>query len=421
MEKENQSETKKLDEFMLTRKDQTPIFRETDVKVKPIGIGKKGPEFEILDGDNKRIGIVKDDKTFVFDAKYKEELKIKMGKMYDLIGFDKDKLEYDVQQKLKEQSEKDKEQEVENRDKKELETNKEEEVKNKKVPEKKSAKEIEDSKKKQDTSLTEKELKSYNNVKIKDFEFVADMVSPNKYNIYDSYFINKDGKFHMMALNLYMGKYEEVEEYLRKDLNTGRQDTLEKNRDETEIGIAQKITYKDRYGDRVELNFDQLDSGEIEARVSHRHREGSKTGDIDKDGNDEGIKIATDRDRGNQKVKKYDHIKDDVNEIKEENFVESDEINEGELKIEQIRQIIAEKIEEAIIEEKDEMDIIQMISSRYPTKNPSKDELEELIEEFVESKGEKQIYDYDDEKEELEPGYKRGPDGVLRFRGMPVE
>ena len=106
MEKENQSETKKLDEFMLTRKDQTPIFRETDVKVKPIGIGKKGPEFEILDGDNKRIGIVKDDKTFVFDAKYKEELKIKMGKMYDLIGFDKDKLEYDVQQKLKEQSEK---------------------------------------------------------------------------------------------------------------------------------------------------------------------------------------------------------------------------------------------------------------------------------------------------------------------------
>jgi hypothetical protein len=247
------------------------------------------------------------------------------------------------------------------------------------------------------------------------------MVSPNKYNIYDSYFINKDGKFHMMALNLYTGKYEEVEEYLRKDLNAGKQDTLEKNREETEIGIAQKITYRDRYGDRVELNFNQLDSGEIEARVSYRHREGSKTGDIDKDGDDEGIKISTDRDRANQKIKKYDHIKDDVNEIKERNFVESSEVNQGELKPEQIRQIISEKIEEAVIEERDEMSVIQLISSKYPTKNPTKDELEELIDNYALNKEEKQIDEQDEDREELEPGYKRGPDGILRFRGMPVE
>jgi hypothetical protein len=409
---ENKKELMELKEFVLTRANKTPIFREKDVIVKQVAIGKKGPEYEVLDEEGKKIGIVKEDKTFVFDKKYKEELKNKMGPMYNLIGFDKDKLEFDVQKKVKEQEEKNNNSKTDKiEEKKEI----------KKEVNQEAEKETNKDNKKEDNSLTEKELKSYNNVKIKDFEFVADMVSPNKYNIYDSYFINKDGKFHMMALNLYTGKYEEVEEYLRKDLNAGKQDTLEKNREETEIGIAQKITYRDRYGDRVELNFNQLDSGEIEARVSYRHREGSKTGDIDKDGDDEGIKISTDRDRANQKIKKYDHIKDDVNEIKERNFVESSEVNQGELKPEQIRQIISEKIEEAVIEERDEMSVIQLISSKYPTKNPTKDELEELIDNYALNKEEKQIDEQDEDREELEPGYKRGPDGILRFRGMPVE
>ena len=409
---ENKKELMELKEFVLTRANKTPIFREKNVIVKQVAIGKKGPEYEVLDEEGKKIGIVKEDKTFVFDKKYKEELKNKMGPMYNLIGFDKDKLEFDVQKKVKEQEEKNNNSKTDKiEEKKEI----------KKEVNQEAEKETNKDNKKEDNSLTEKELKSYNNVKIKDFEFVADMVSPNKYNIYDSYFINKDGKFHMMALNLYTGKYEEVEEYLRKDLNAGKQDTLEKNREETEIGIAQKITYRDRYGDRVELNFNQLDSGEIEARVSYRHREGSKTGDIDKDGDDEGIKISTDRDRANQKIKKYDHIKDDVNEIKERNFVESSEVNQGELKPEQIRQIISEKIEEAVIEERDEMSVIQLISSKYPTKNPTKDELEELIDNYALNKEEKQIDEQDEDREELEPGYKRGPDGILRFRGMPVE
>lgn len=404
MEKETNQNLKKLDEIILTRHDKTPIFRETDVKVKQITVGKNGPEYEILDEDDKRIGIVKDDNTFVFDQKYKDELKMKMGPMFDVVGFDKQKIEADVKEKIKEQEEKNKNNEVV---KKETE---------KTVASEK--KQDETKKEKEDNSLTEKELKAYNNVKIKDFEFVADMVSPNQYNIYDSYFINKDGKFHMMALNLYTGKYEEVEEYLRKDLAIGKQDTLEKNREETEIGITQKVTYKDRYGDRLELNFNQLDSGEIEARVSHRHREGSKTEDIDRDGDEEGIKIATDRDRVNPKVKKFDHIKDDINEVKEENYIESDEINQGELSVTQIKEVIAKKIEEEVISERDEMEVIQLISTKYPSNNPTMEQLEQLIEEYVLDKEEKEI---ENDDEELEPGYTRGPDGVLRFRGMPIE
>ncbi|MCR5147142.1 MAG: hypothetical protein K6B70_07395 [Clostridia bacterium] len=408
MEKETNQNFKKLDQIILTRQDKTPIYRQTDVKVKQISVGKNGPEYEILDEEDKRIGFVKDDNTFVFDPQYKEELKKKMGMMFEVLGFDEQKIESDVKEKIKEQEEKNKENKVVQK-----------ETEKTKSPEKKQEEPKKD-KEKEDNSLTEKELKAYNNVKIKDFEFVADMISPNEYNIYDTYFINKDGKFHMMALNMSTGKYEEVEEYLRKDLAIGKQDTLEKNREETDIGIAQKVTYKDRYGDRLELNFNQLDSGEIEARVSHRHREGSKTGDIDRDGDEEGIKIATDRDRVNPKVKKFDHIKDDINEVKEENYIESDEINDGELSITQIKEVIAQKIEEEVISEKDEMEVIQLISTRYPSNNPTLEQLEELIEEYALNREQKEI-EHDDEDEELEPGYTRGPDGVLRFRGMPIE
>lgn len=416
MENKPNKELKNLKEIVLTRNDKTPIFRAKDVKVRQIAEGKNGPEYEILDEDDTKIGIVKDDKTFVFDENYKKDLKAKMGPMYDVLGFDKEKIKLDVLEKIKKQEAKDNNKEdkkVVQQVDKNADTKKE--IKKEEKPQKKLNPE-----KKEDKSLTEEQVKAYNNVKIKDFEFVADMVSPNEYNIYKAYFINIDGKFHMMALNMHTGKYEEVTEYLRKDLSVGSQDTLEKNKEEKEIGIAQKVTYKDRYGDRVELNYNQLDSGEIEARVSHRHREGDKTGDIDKDGDDEGIKIATDRDRVNPKIKQFDHIKEDVNEVKEDNYIESDEINQGELSTQQIREIINEKIEEEVISEHDEVELIQTIPVKYPTNNPTREQLEQLIDEFVQNREEKEI-EHDDDDEEREPGYTRGPDGVLRFHGRPIE
>ena len=43
---------KEIEEFILIKNDKTPIFRETDVVVRPIAIGKNGPEFEVLDKEN---------------------------------------------------------------------------------------------------------------------------------------------------------------------------------------------------------------------------------------------------------------------------------------------------------------------------------------------------------------------------------
>lgn len=97
---------KELEEFVLVKNDKTPIFRETDVKVRPIAIGKNGPEFEVVDKEDKRIGIVKDDKTFEFDKDYREGLIKGMGKeMYEFLGFDKEKIKIDIMQKVKEQEE----------------------------------------------------------------------------------------------------------------------------------------------------------------------------------------------------------------------------------------------------------------------------------------------------------------------------
>lgn len=97
---------KELEEFVLVKNDKTPIFRETDVKVRPIAIGKNGPEFEVVDKEDKRIGIVKDDKTFEFDKNYREGLIKGMGKeMYEFLGFDKEKIKIDIMQKVKEQEE----------------------------------------------------------------------------------------------------------------------------------------------------------------------------------------------------------------------------------------------------------------------------------------------------------------------------
>lgn len=97
---------KELEEFVLVKNDKTPIFRETDVKVRPIAIGKNGPEFEVVDKEDKRIGIVKDDMTFEFDKDYREGLIKEMGKeMYEFLGFDKEKIKIDIMQKVKEQEE----------------------------------------------------------------------------------------------------------------------------------------------------------------------------------------------------------------------------------------------------------------------------------------------------------------------------
>lgn len=128
---------KEIEEFILVKNDETPIFRETDVKVRPVAIGKKGPVFEIIDKDNNRIGIVKDDKTFQFDPKYKTQLKELMGSYYDLLKFEEEVLKYDVVKELQKQDEKEisnqnkedkKEEDREKEDKKDLEKKEEKET-----------------------------------------------------------------------------------------------------------------------------------------------------------------------------------------------------------------------------------------------------------------------------------------------------
>lgn len=124
-----------IEDFVLVRSDKTPIYKDKDVTVRVIGVTKEGPEFEVIKKDEndeeKRIGIVKGDKTFKFDSSFKKELrarmeklygKFKSDKMYESLGFDNAEIKYDVIEKLNEQqrvaknNEKDKEQKLENVD-----------------------------------------------------------------------------------------------------------------------------------------------------------------------------------------------------------------------------------------------------------------------------------------------------------------
>lgn len=84
MEDRNTREQIELEDFVLVNNENIPVFRLTNIIVKPIDIGKNGPVFEVTDANGKRIGISKDDKSFEFDSIYlinlEKELDSKYGK-----------------------------------------------------------------------------------------------------------------------------------------------------------------------------------------------------------------------------------------------------------------------------------------------------------------------------------------------------
>lgn len=74
MSERNTRETIELDEFVLVNNEGRPVFRDMDVTVRPVAIGKTGLEFEVIDKNGQRIGIVRDDKNFEFDSSYSKTL-----------------------------------------------------------------------------------------------------------------------------------------------------------------------------------------------------------------------------------------------------------------------------------------------------------------------------------------------------------
>lgn len=260
--------------------------------------------------------------------------------------------------------------------------------------------------------ISQKQLSQINNVKIKDYEFVADLINPNQYNIYDTYFINNKGKFEMVSYDFNLGGYKKIDEYMYKETKIGEMDTIEKNRKETEIGNGCEVTFIARNGKRQTIDAKQGATGEIELR---------KKGDIDKDKTTEGIKISTDRDNQNEKVEKISKIEDDkdVNKSKEEKGIQSDEINVGPLTDEQMKQ----QIKEAHLSEDQEILVINKIkeiTSDYKKPNPTEEALNEIIEGVKENNLENDREDSDDELHTKEPGITYSK-GIKMFRGKPAE
>ena len=132
--------------------------------------------------------------------------------------------------------------------------------------------------------------------------------------------------------------------------------------------------------------------------------------DIDNDGTKEGMKISTDYNKTTQRMSDYDNIENkDINEVKDENNIRTQEINKGPLTIEQIKKILDKKD----ISEKNRNAIIMQISQNYKEENPTETELENIIESVEKA-------EIEEREEEQDRAYTVGPDGITRFHGRPI-
>lgn len=393
-----------IEEFVLVNDEKKPAYLEKNVKVKPIGIGTKGPIFEVTDEKEEKIGIVRDDKVFEFDKQYQKKLEKSMGLYYKILKLDSTVLKADVQKMIKEQEERKRSVNENLKYKKQnipedLEKHKNDEDKYKKLQQPNNQN-YNNQNNKENKPLTENDINKYKNVTIDDYEFISTMADPNIYNIKKAKMVNINGEFKLMIQRNNSDEYFEVEKYVSKETNIGKIDTIEKNKEEKDIGLGSTATYISRNGGKVELNINQTDTGEIEIR---------KMNDIDKDGTREGMKISTDYNKTTQRMSDYDYIDDkDINEVKDENNIKTKEINEGPLTIEQIKKIL----EEEDISEKNRNAVIMQISKNYKGENPTKAELNNIIKNVKEAEIE--------DREEQDRAYTVGPDGITRFHGRPI-
>jgi len=239
---------KELEEFILVKDDQTPIFREIDVKVRPIAIGKNGPEFEIIDKDNNRIGIVKDDKTFQFDIQYEKELKERMGDYYNLLGFEQEILKYDVVKELQKQDERDKEVE-EDKQKNENKENQKETV-NQKNSEKENEQE-ESKEEEKNIPITKQELEEQIDKEITAFTMIKDDT------VLEDMELSSDVDRNCVLIAEIEGKYK----LLYREVGTNEIKEIEPKeyeRDSTEevTRFKDNVEYKENMATRLNVNSD---------------------------------------------------------------------------------------------------------------------------------------------------------------------
>ncbi len=415
MKDKNTRKQIEIEEFILVNNEKNPTYLEKNVKVKPIGIGTKGPIFEVTDAKGEKIGIVRDDKVFEFDKQYQKNLEKNMGLYYKALKLDSTVLKADVQKMIKEQEKRkinenlkykkqytteDLEKTKNNKDKYEnLEQRNQQNQQKHQSQQNYQNHHIEN--KKTNKPLTEGDINKYKNVTINDYEFISTLVDPYVYDVKKAKMVNMNGKFKLMIQKNNSDEYVEVENYVSKETNIGKIDTIEKNKEERDIGLGSTVTYISRQGGRVELNINQTDTGEIEIR---------KMNDIDNDGTKEGMKISTDYNKTTQRMSDYDNIENkDINEVKDENNIRTQEINKGPLTIEQIKKILDKKD----ISEKNRNAIIMQISQNYKEENPTETELENIIESVEKA-------EIEEREEEQDRAYTVGPDGITRFHGRPI-
>lgn len=239
---------KEIEEFILVKNDKTPIFRETDVIVRPIAIGKNGPEFEVLDKENNRIGIVKDDKTFQFDIQYEKELKERMGDYYNLLGFEQEILKYDVVKELQKQDERDKKIE-EDKQKNENKENQKETV-NQKNSEKDNEQE-ESKEEEKNIPITKQELEEQTDKEITAFTIIKDDT------VLEDMELSSDVDRNCVLIAEIEGKYQLLyREVGTNEIKEIEPKEYERNSTEEVTRFKDNVEYKENMATRLNVNSD---------------------------------------------------------------------------------------------------------------------------------------------------------------------
>ena len=400
---------KEIEEFILVNNEKNSTYMERNVSVRPIAMGKNGPVFEVLTQSNERIGIVGDDKRFKFDEKYKAELMKKMGPYFKQLALDSSALEADVIAMIEKQKNQDKERQQEERRKyeaqeelkkvNEIVQNKDENGENNKVKNMEvNSNEKQGNKDEEQLIMSKKEMEQYPRALIKDREYARQLVSnTDELDYYTVTVVMIDGYPKVMAQLNNTDNYVELPTYMGGRTEMGKIDSIEHGKEEEDIGRGNAITLINRNGELVTIDVRITNGGEVELRDASR--------DIDNDGDVDATRIET---------KSYTPAKPAASKVAEVQE-EIDSKKKDELQIHTDEPLsnkqIKEMLDESEVSEDGRRNIIEKISGEI-----NREELQNLIDnEIAREENEKE-----EDEEELEPGYTRGPGGELRFHGRPI-
>ena len=389
---------KKREGYVLVLNGKHAVYKEM------ISVRKRQDgAYELIDASDRTIGEAKSKSKVKLLPEYESLFKERYGTNLD-VEIDGISIEEEKKEKesiKKENAEQLKQQELSAQEQaKQEEANKEEQNKDNELTKKENinseSTKIQKNADGEKIVMSKKELEQYPNADILDRKLARQLVSNvNKYDYFSMKVVEINGRPKVFVKLNDSDKYEVLPTYMDAKPEYGKVDSFEYGKERQDIAKGDVMTFKDRNGEIVRLDARLTKTGDIEVRKD--------LGDLDNDGDNESGLVETKTNKTLPTASKIEEEELD-GEKKEQLKISSDEINEGPLSTANIKEILNE---EDLTDDERDM-IAREVAEKYPTTNPTKEELDVIIENCKE------------DKELDEPGVYYSH-GVKMFRGQPME